>query len=105
MQYFLKLFVRTSQNSVNAMFVHITHSPGPECSGPLHTWTYAVCVVGEGEGCAPPSIARWGQGRAPLREAPSQARQPPLRNFGGSKLARLCIVCKPEPMKRAASVG
>jgi hypothetical protein len=39
-----------------------------------------------------------GRGRAPLRKAPSRAGRPSLRNFGGSELARTCIVCNSEPM-------
>jgi Putative transposase of IS4/5 family (DUF4096) len=53
----------------------------------------------------PSPRARWGQGRAPLREAPSRAGRPSLRNFGDSKLASICIRCISEPMNRAVSVG
>jgi hypothetical protein len=76
-----------------------------DCSGPLRTWRYTVCVVGKGEGYAPPPTRALGQGRAPLREAPSRAGRPSLRNFGDSKLARICIRCISEPISRAASVG
>jgi hypothetical protein len=39
--------MRSSENSVMAKFVHITHSPELDCPGPLHTWRYTVCVVGK----------------------------------------------------------
>ena len=53
-----------------AKFVHIAHSPGPECSGALHTYTHAVCVVGKGEGYAPLSSRQLGAGAGALRRGP-----------------------------------
>jgi hypothetical protein len=50
----------------------------------------------------PSPRARWAQGRAPLRGAPWWAGRPSLRNFGGSKLASICMVCNSEPIRRAA---
>ena len=57
---------RTSENSVNAKFVHITHNPVPDSTGPLHGWIHEVCVVGKGEGYAPLSACPLGRGAGAL---------------------------------------
>src|SRR5215203_4821333 len=60
------------------------YRPGLDCLGPLRTWRFTVCVVKKVRVTYPSPRARCGQGRAPLREAPSRAGRLSLRNFGGS---------------------
>ena len=42
------------------------------------------------------------EGQGPERDRGRKRRRPPLPNFWDSKLARICIICKPKPMSRAA---
>jgi hypothetical protein len=41
-----------------------------DCSGPLRTWRYTVCVVGKGEGYAPPPTRALGAGAGSLTRGP-----------------------------------
>src|SRR5215213_11797686 len=46
-----------------------------------------------------------GGGGGPERDRGHRELRPSLRNFGGSKLSRICMVCNSESMRHAASVG
>jgi nucleoside-diphosphate-sugar epimerase len=69
-----------------AKFVHIAHDPGLDCSGPLHTWTYAVCVVGKAEDLRAQDKGRRPEDGAQLHPASPLRR--PLTVYGEGSQSR-----------------
>jgi hypothetical protein len=51
------------------------------------------------------ALCESAKGQGPECDRGQRRAQPSLRNFGDSKLAKICIICKPGPMRRVASVG